>query len=206
MIALLCGRVVSLDEGVAVVETGGVGYEVHCHLRTIAALHGEHTAQRPVTLHIHTAVSADAIRLFGFLHVEELRLFRLLLGVERIGPKAALGILGRAELPTLVRAIRNQDAALVTTVPGIGRKTAERVILELSDRLDGMALPGDTEAPRAAEHRAVAAAIDGLKGLGFREAEARAAVTAAVGELSEDAEVGALVAAALRRLDMVPAS
>ena len=206
MIALLCGRVVSLDEGVAVVATGGVGYEVHCHLRTIAALHGEHAAAREVTLHVHTAVSDDAIRLFGFLGVEELRLFRLLLGVERIGPKAALSILGRAELPTLVRAIRNQDAALVTTVPGIGRKTAERVILELSDRLDGMVLPGDTEAPRAAEHRAVAAAIDGLKGLGFREVEARAAVTAAVGELSDDAEVGALVAAALRRLDMVPAS
>src|SRR4029077_12280017 len=119
--------------------------------------HGEHTARREVTLHVHTAVSDDAIRLFGFLHVEELRLFRLLLGVERIGPKAALGILGRAELPTLVRAIRLQDAALVTTVPGIGRKTAERVTLELSDRLDGMVLPGDTEAPRAAEHRAVAA-------------------------------------------------
>src|SRR5439155_15725667 len=103
-----------------------------------------HAGAGPVTLHVHTAVSDDAIRLFGFVTAEELRLFRLLLGVERIGPRAALGILGRAELPTLVRALRAGDAKLVATVPGIGPKTAERVVLELRGRLDGLALPGDT--------------------------------------------------------------
>lgn len=206
MIALLRGRVAGLDDGGAVIETGGVGYEVFCHLRTLAALHETHAAGRAVTLHIHTGVSDDAIRLYGFLTTEELRLFRLLLGVERIGPKAALSILGRAELPTLVRAIRGGDVALVTTVPGVGRKTAERVILELRDKLDGLALPGDVGAPAAAEHHAVVAAVEGLRGLGFRESEARSAVSAAVARLKGEPEVGALVSAALRQLDMAAAS
>jgi Holliday junction DNA helicase RuvA len=88
-------------------------------------------------------------------------------------------------------------------VPGIGRKTAERIVLELRDRLDDMALPGDGAAT-APEQRTVAAAVEGLVALGFREPEARAAVAAAVAESGADAAVGALVAAALRRLDRVP--
>jgi Holliday junction DNA helicase RuvA len=203
MIALLSGRVAALDGSTAIIDTGGVGYEVGCHLRTIAALHEWSVGEVPVTLHIHTSVSADAIRLYGFLGGAELRLFRLLLGVERIGPKAALGILGRADLPTLVRALRSGDAALLATVPGIGRKTAERIVLELRDRLDDMALPGDGAAT-APEQRTVSAAVEGLVALGFREPEARAAVAAGVAESGTEAAVGALVAAALRRLDRVP--
>jgi holliday junction DNA helicase RuvA len=200
VIALLRGRVAGLDGATAVVETGGVGYEVHCHLRTLAALHERSVGDAAVTLHIHTGVSEDAIRLYGFLSAAELRLFRLLLGVERIGPKAALGILGRAELPTLVRALRSDDVALLATVPGIGRKTAERIVLELRGRLDGMALPGDGAAV-APEQATVSAAVEGLVALGFREAEARAAMTAALAECGAEGAVGALVAAALKRLD-----
>ncbi len=203
MIALLSGRVAALDGSTAIIDTGGVGYEVGCHLRTVAALHEWSVGEVPVTLHIHTSVSADAIRLYGFLGAAELRLFRLLLGVERIGPKAALGILGRADLPTLVRALRSGDVALLSTVPGIGRKTAERIVLELRDRLDDMALPGDATAT-APEQRTVAAAVEGLVALGFREPEARAAVAAGVAESGTEVAVGALVAAALRRLDRVP--
>ncbi|MDB5066943.1 MAG: Holliday junction helicase, RuvA subunit [Chloroflexi bacterium] len=203
MIALLSGRVAALDGSTVIIDTGGVGYEVGCHLRTVAALHEWSVGAVPVTLHIHTSVSADAIRLYGFLGAAELRLFRLLLGVERIGPKAALGILGRADLPTLVRALRSGDVALLATVPGIGRKTAERIVLELRDRLDDMALPGDGAAT-APEQRTVAAAVEGLVALGFREPEARAAVAAGVAESGTEAAVGALVAAALRRLDRVP--
>lgn len=200
---MLRGRVVSVSDASIVLDVEGVGYEVNVHLRTLAALHDAHVAQGPVTLHIHTAVSDDAIRLYGFPTPEELRLFRLLLGVERIGPKAALGILGRAELPTLVRALRNGDAKLVATVPGIGPKTAERVVLELRGRLDGLALPGDVPVPESASRRAAGDAIAGLVGLGFKEAQARSAVAAAISDTGEDADVGALVAAALRRLDLV---
>ena len=94
MIALLRGELVDIGDDHVVVDTGGVGYEVFCHLRTIATLHTSREAG--VTLHVHTSVSADAIRLYGFATHDELRLFRLLIGVERIGPKAALGILGSA--------------------------------------------------------------------------------------------------------------
>jgi Holliday junction DNA helicase RuvA len=206
VIALLRGRIAVLADSWAVIECGGVGYEVFCHLRTLASLHEQQSADREVTLHIHTGVSDDAIRLYGFNTTEELRLFRLLLGVERIGPKAALGILGRAELATLVKAIRAGDVALVTTVPGVGRKTAERVILELRDKLDGLALPGDAHVRGTSEHHAVTAAIEGLRGLGFRESEARSAVSAAMTQIGDEPEVGALVSEALRRLDMAAAS
>jgi holliday junction DNA helicase RuvA len=204
MIALLRGRIVALDEEGVVLETAsGVGYQVFCHLRTLMALR---EVSGDAVLHIHTSVADDAIRLFGFATPEELRLFRLLLMVERIGPKAALGILGRAELPTLVRAIRSGDAGLVGTVPGIGPKTAQRVILELRGKLDALVMPGESPLPPPQVGEVTATAVEGLRGLGFREAEARAAVAAVSPSLAGDASVSEVVAAALRHLDRVPAS
>jgi len=203
MIALLRGRILSADDDGMVVETAsGVGYQVFCHLRTLTALRD----RDEVVLHIHTSVADDAIRLFGFATQEELRLFRLLLTVERIGPKAALGILGRAELPTLVRAIRSGDAGLVGTVPGIGPKTAQRVILELGGKLDAFAIPGEAALPAPRLQEAGATAVEGLRGLGFRESEARAAVAAVAGTLPDGASITDLVAAALRHLDTALAS
>lgn len=200
MIARLRGRVVALDADQAILETGGVGYQVHCHLRTLAALRELEAGE--VTLHIHTSVSDDAIRLYGFLSRDELHLFRLLIGVERIGPKAALSILGRAELPAMARAIRDGDAPLLATVPGIGRKTADRLVLELRDRLGDLEL-SIGPAPPAAGERAADAAVAGLVGLGFRESEARAAVRAAMSAGSTgDGDVAALVGRALRLLDV----
>ena len=201
MIALLRGRVLALGDEDAIIDVGGVGYRVFCHLRTLATLHEHRGVETEATLHVHTAVSDDDIRLFGFPSRDELRLFRLLIGVERIGPKAALSILGRAELPTLVRAVRGGEVALLSSVPGIGRKTAERVILELRDKLDGLALPGAATRSRDGESAAVASAVEGLVGLGFRESEARAAVADAVAGVGEEPEVAALVSAALRQLD-----
>lgn len=204
MIALLRGRILAMDvDGVVLETASGVGYQVFCHLRTSTSLRG---AEGDVVLHVHTSVADDAIRLFGFATPEELRLFRLLLTVERIGPKAALGILGRAELPTLVRAIRSGDAGLVGTVPGIGPKTAQRVILELRGKLDGFVAPGESPLPAPDEHEVTATAVEGLRGLGFREAEARAAVAAVSPSLADDASVTEIVAAALRHLDKVLAS
>jgi Holliday junction DNA helicase RuvA len=207
VIAQLRGRVVAIEADRVVVEAGGVGYEVFCHLRTLAHLHEASAESAEIVLHIQTEFSQDSIRLFGFTTVEELRLYRLLRGVERIGPKAALAVLGRAELPTLVRAIREGDEKLVATVPGVGPKTAAKVILDLRGRLDGLVLPGDARAGVAAPppQRASAAAIEGLQGLGFRPADARSAVAAAAAELGDGADVNDLVAVALRRLDLVSA-
>ena len=203
MIALLRGRLAELAEDHVVIDAGGVGYEVFCHLRTLAALHERRDSE--VTLRVHTSVSEDAIRLFGFSTADELRLFRLLIGVERIGPKAALGILGRAELAVMIRAIRRGDAALVATVPGIGRKTAERVILELRDKVDALTPPDDAPVD-AGTRDAVTAAVEGLVGLGFREPEARAAVNASAASDGDALDVAELVGAALRRLDAAGAA
>ena len=203
MIGLLRGRVATVEDDLVILDVNGVGYSVQCHLRTAVSLR-----DRPgeLTLHVHTAVSADAIRLYGFTSAEELRLFRLLIAVERIGPKAALGILGRSDLATMVRALRSGDAAMVATVPGIGAKTAERVVLELRDKLDGLALPGDDHRPAAAAgEQATRAAVDGLVTMGFREPAAREAVRDALRDGAEPLDVSALVAGALRRLDMVAA-
>lgn len=198
MIALLRGTLFSVGDDHVVIDTGGVGYEVFCHLRTITTLHASHEPE--ISLHVHTSVSADAIRLYGFATHDEFRLFRLLIGVERIGPKAALGILGRAELPVLVKAIAEGDIALVATVPGIGRKTAERVILELRDKVTSLEPPGTSHQVSGSKGDAVSAAIAGLMGLGFRENEARDAVTTIAGD-GEAHDVADLVGAALRRLD-----
>ena len=203
MIALLRGRILSADDDGVVLETAsGVGYQVFCHLRTLTALRD----RDDVTLHVHTSVADDAIRLFGFATPQELRLFRLLLTVERIGPKAALGILGRAELPTLVRAIRSGDAGLVATVPGIGPKTAQRVILELRGKLDAFTIPGESPLPAPAMQEVSATAVEGLRGLGFRDAEAKAAVAAVAPSLPEKASVTEVVGAALRHLDKAMAT
>ena len=204
MIGLVRGRLAEVAADHVVIDTaGGIGYELFCHLRTLASLHGR--AGEEMTLHAHTSVSDDAIRLFGFTSQQELQLFKLLIGVERIGPKAALGILGRAELAAMVRAIRGGDVALVATVPGIGRKTAERVILELRDKLDSLAIPGEPVVAAAGEPAGTAVA--GLVGLGFRESTARDAVNAALAEADgEELDVTALVAAALRRLDTAGAA
>ena len=204
MIALLRGTLVELGDDAVVLETsGGTGYEVYCHLRTVASLHGRIGSE--VSLHVHTSVSDDAIRLYGFSSTDELRLFKLLIGVERIGPKAALGILGRAELPVMLRAIGTGDVALVATVPGIGRKTAERVILELRDKVDGITVAGVPVVGPPPENQAADTAVHGLMGLGFREAQAREAVAAALATDGDGLDVTALVAAALRRLDAAPA-
>jgi Holliday junction DNA helicase RuvA len=207
MIALVRGTLARVGDDHVVIDTGGtsggVGYEVFCHLRTITTLQASH--EREIALHVHTSVSDDAIRLYGFGTQDELRLFRLLIGVERIGPKAALGILGRAELPVLVRAIAEGDIALVATVPGIGRKTAERVILELRDKVATLEPPGTHHAAVAGENEAVSAAIAGLVGLGFRESEARNAV-AAIAVETDAHDVADLVGAALRRLDTTAAA
>jgi Holliday junction DNA helicase RuvA len=164
--------VVRVDDEWVVVEVGGVGYQVFVHPRTGAQLMGE-TGE--VTLQIHTVVREDAISLFGFLSNEELVFFRYLLTVERIGPKAALAILARAEWPSLVAAIMREDHALLASVPGIGSKTAQRIVLELKGRVDQLALPGTPPPPPLTDplgEEATAA----LVALGFTTGEARRAV------------------------------
>src|SRR4051794_40540741 len=145
MIAHLRGKLLSKQPDRAVIEAAGVGYDV--------AITGPAYSELPnigaeVALHIHTHVREDAFLLFGFVSEEEKRLFEKLIGVSGIGPKLAITVLNGISTERLVTAIRGNDLASLTKVSGIGKKTAERMVLELRDKLDSFAVA--VKAPTAA--------------------------------------------------------
>jgi len=137
MIAHLRGRLIAKHPNQAIVEAAGVGYDVVITVPTfseLGSIGGE------VAMHIHTHVREDAIALFGFLHREEKQLFEKLLSVSGIGPKLAITILSGMAAAEMVGAIRGNDVPKLTKIPGIGKKTAERMVLELRDKLKDFGL------------------------------------------------------------------
>ena len=136
MIAYLRGQILSKSPSAVVVDCGGVGYELAISVTTYTEI-GEVGAE--ARLHVHTHVREDALLLFGFAEVTEKRLFEKLLTISGIGPKLAITVLSGISAERLVGAIRGGDHATLTRIPGIGKKTAERVVLELKDKLDDMA-------------------------------------------------------------------
>ena len=132
MIAHLRGKLLAKHPNQAIVETGGVGYDVTISVPTFSDLPAAGTE---VSLHIHTHVRDDAIALYGFLRSSEKALFEKLITVSGIGPTLAIKILSGMAADEMVRAIRGNDVARLTRIPGIGRKTAERMVLELRDKL-----------------------------------------------------------------------
>ena len=132
MIAHLRGRLQAKHPNQAIVETGGVGYDVTISVPTFSDLP---QIGSEVALHIHTHVREDAIALYGFLRAGEKQLFERLITVSGIGPKLAITILSGMPVDEMVGAIRGNDVAKLTRIPGIGRKTAERMVLELRDKL-----------------------------------------------------------------------
>src|SRR5438128_7727592 len=132
MIAHLRGKLLAKHPNQVVVETGGVGYDVTISVPTFSDLPG---IGSEVALHIHTHVREDLIALYGFLHPAEKHLFEKLITVSGIGPKLAITILSGMAADEMVGAIRSNDVARLTRIPGIGKKTAERMVLELRDKL-----------------------------------------------------------------------
>jgi holliday junction DNA helicase RuvA len=136
VIARVRGRLVRKEPQEAIVEVGGVGYRVTIPLSTFYRI-GEPGEE--VLLLTHTHVREDALALFGFLTAAEQGLFERLIAVSGVGPKLAIAILSGIETPDLVAALRSSDVARLTRIPGVGRKTAERLVLELKDRMQGLA-------------------------------------------------------------------
>ena len=132
MIAHLRGKLLAKHPNQAIVETGGVGYDVTISVPTFSDLPG---VGGEVALHIHTHVREDTIALYGFLRSAEKTLFEKLITVSGIGPKLAVTILSGMAADEMVQAIRSNDIARLTRIPGIGKKTAERMVLELRDKL-----------------------------------------------------------------------
>jgi holliday junction DNA helicase RuvA len=141
MIAQLRGTLGDKRPNQVLVDVGGVGYLVHIPLSTFYALGDLHAN---VTLLIHTQVREDAISLYGFLSAREKHLFELLISASGVGPVLALKILSGMSVDDLVPAVRSGDLARLTRIPGVGRKTAERMIVELRDKLAAMEIPENT--------------------------------------------------------------
>lgn len=172
MIAHLRGRLLSKQPDKAVVEAGGVGYDVTISIPTFTELPN---AGGEVALHIHTHVREDALALFGFLRAEEKKLFEKLIGVSGIGPKLAVTILSGMSTEFMVAAIRGNDVAQLTKIPGIGKKTAERMVLELRDKLDAFgAAPASAKTTPVEED-----VLSALVNLGYQRTAAEKAVSKA---------------------------
>jgi Holliday junction DNA helicase RuvA len=164
VIAHLSGALLEKHLQRLVVDVGGVGYDVHVPLSTFYAA-GEPGST--VRLRVHTHVRGDASQLFGFMTALELVLFERLIGVSGIGPKVALAVLSGIEPNELVRAIRSGDIARLTRIPGIGKKTAERMVVELKDRLPEGAEPAvDDAVPEGDDVRADV--LSALANLGYQ--------------------------------------
>ena len=171
MIGQLRGRLAEKRPNQVLVDVGGVGYLVQVPLSTYGALGELHTE---VTLLIHTHVREDALALYGFVSAREKHFFEMLLSASGVGPTLALKILSGMSVEELVPAIRGSDLARLTRIPGVGRKTAERMVVELKDKLEAVAV--ETEKPAASTPAAIEAdVVSALVNLGY---DGRAAETA----------------------------
>ena len=195
MIAFLKGRLAGKTATAAFVDVNGVGYAVGMSQASLAKLP---EAGAPVEVHTYLQVREDAVALYGFLSIEEKALFERLIGVSGVGPKVALAALSVFTPQALVSAIAAQDVAGVSKIPGVGKKTASRIILELKGSLDqGLAgLFDDVAAPAAQVEEQLRGAREALLSLGFTSAEADLALKGA----PEGAAEGALLQYALKRL------
>jgi Holliday junction DNA helicase RuvA len=202
MIASLRGTLLERTTGSCVIECAGVGYLVQASLRT-ARLLPEPGAE--VTLLTHQVVREDALMLFGFADAEERKLFELLITVSGVGPKVALAVLSGLEPAVLARAIRDENIAALVAVPGVGRKTAERLVVELRDRLELIVTAGAATVT-AAPARGVLPkseryedAVAALTSLGYSASQAQEAVRR-VGVDAPDLSLEDIVRRALGRL------
>src|SRR5580692_974790 len=183
MIGRLTGRVLAQEaDGGLVVDVGGVGYELAAPLGTLGRARSDESGR--VTLWVHTHVREDALALFGFADETERAAFRALLAVSNVGPKIAVAILGSLPASELARAVAGRNLGALTAVSGIGKKIAERLLLELRDKLPVLASTGASapggglaatpQKPAGGDERLRAA----LTGMGFKPAEAERAVQA----------------------------
>jgi holliday junction DNA helicase RuvA len=174
MIAHLRGKLIDKQPGQAIVEAGGVGYDVAISVPTFTALPG---VGAEASLHIYTQVTDDAISLFGFLEREEKRLFERLITVSGVGPKLAIKMLSGLTPERAVQAIKAQDHAQLTRIPGVGKKLAERLVVELKDKLDDFAVAPVHAGVKGA---AVDDVLSALVNLGYQRPAAEKAIEQAV--------------------------
>ena len=199
MIGRLTGKVVAQADGTTLVDVHGVGYELQVPLGTVGRLAPD--TEGRITIHVHTHAREDALILYGFATEADRLAFRTLIGVSSVGPKTALAVLGTLPADALARVIASKNLGELTQVPGIGKKTAERMVLELRDKLpQGSStmpvVPGSAPVAKASSADLLAGA---LTRMGYRPTESDRAI-AALGDRVASAPLPELVREALALL------
>lgn len=202
MIGRLCGRIVHEEPtGGLILDVGGVGYELHCPVGTKA--HAQTSEAGSVTLFVHTNVRQDALELFGFASLTDRETFLKLVSVPNVGPRLALSVLNVFSTEDLAETIEREDKVRLSKVPGVGKKTAERLVLELRGKLPrGTSAAGtqtgrvEVGAGRDLSSRLVAA----LTGLGYRSVEAEKAAASLLTSENSDHDLSSLLRKALKYL------
>ena len=204
MIGKLTGKVDTVSLNAAIVDVGGVGYEVTLGARMISSLP---TVGEVVSLAIDTHLKEDSVRLYGFADEHERGWFRALQTVQGVGAKVALAVLGTLSPQDLANAVALQDKAQVSRSPGVGPKVAQRIVSELKDKIPNMVLSGQpgaalstVGAQTAPDVPAAADAVSALTNLGYAHAQASAAVAAASRKAGEGSETAELIRLGLKEL------
>ena len=199
MIASLTGRLASKHPGGVVIDVQGVGYDVLIPLSTFYRLPDP---EQSVTLTIHTHVREDAIQLFGFFSAREKDAFLLLLTVSGIGPKLALSVISTLSVDDLTAAIRDDDYKVLASVPGIGKKSAGRLVLELKDKIEKISSVADGMTTKAAipSNRAMDDALSALVNLGYKAADVKDVLKLVMAARNGETPLQDLIRAALKEL------
>jgi len=197
MIAHLIGKLIYKSPDHSIVDVNGIGYKIFTPLSTYYVLPkiGE-----SVTLHVHTRVREDELKLFGFLTEEEQTIFEKLITINKVGPKLALGILSGMSPENLLTAIMSNDAARLSAIPGVGKKTAERLTLEMKDKLSDLTFEMEhqqgTEAPEGPYEDALSALVN----LGYKKPQAEKSLKSAYNKIGKDSSLEDLIKESLNNL------
>ena len=187
MIGRLRGLLVAKRPDAVVIDVGGVGYEAHVTTRTLAALP---SISEEVVLHTHLYVREDALTLFGFSDERDQEVFRILLSGSGIGPKVALAMLSSMTADELQTVIVAEDVDGLCVVPGIGKRSAQKIVLELKPKLSGLSVVGSVSSPQRQQVR------EALEGLGYSPAE----IGSVIGEVNSELSVAEQIRTALQAL------
>ncbi|MBC8287425.1 MAG: Holliday junction branch migration protein RuvA [Nitrospinae bacterium] len=197
MIAHLKGQLTYKSPEYTIIDVNGVGYQVFTPLSTYYALP---SSGQTVSLRIHTRVREDELKLFGFLTEEEQTIFQKLITINKVGPRLALGILSGMSPADLLSAVMSNDSAKLSTIPGVGKKTAERLTLEMKDKLADMALEMKHPPGSAPTQGFYDDALSALLNLGYKKPEAEKALKTIYNQNGKDAGLEELIKESLNIL------
>ena len=197
MIAHLIGKLIYKSPDHSIVDVNGIGYKIFTPLSTYYVLP---KTGESVRIHIHTRVREDELKLFGFLTEEEQAIFEKLITINKVGPKLALGILSGMSPADLLTAVMNNDAARLSAIPGVGKKTAERLTLEMKDKLSDLTFEMEHQPDTEAPGRSYEDALSALVNLGYKKPQAEKSLKSAYNKIGKSSSLEELIKESLNNL------